>query len=54
MGYRSGFETISNRVIALVAQWIEQWIPNPCAAGSIPAGGTNDFRELYQIFKTQK
>ena len=25
---------------APVAQWIEQWIPNPCAAGSIPAGGT--------------
>ncbi len=26
--------------IAPVAQGIEQWIPNPCAAGSIPAGGT--------------
>ena len=26
---------------APVAQWIEHWIPNPCAAGSIPAGGTN-------------
>ncbi len=26
---------------APVAQWIEQWIPNPCAAGSILAGGTN-------------
>jgi hypothetical protein len=25
---------------APVAQWIEQWIPNPCAAGPIPAGGT--------------
>jgi integrase len=28
---------------APVAQWIEQWIPNPCAAGPIPAGGTNNF-----------
>jgi hypothetical protein len=28
---------------APVAQWIEQWIPNPCAAGPIPAGGTNEF-----------
>ncbi len=26
---------------APVAQWIEQWIPNPCAACSIHAGGTN-------------
>ncbi len=26
--------------IAPVAQWIEHWIPNPCAAGPIPAGGT--------------
>ena len=26
---------------APVAQWIERWIPNPCAAGSIPAGGTH-------------
>ncbi len=25
---------------APVAQWIEQWIPNPCAASSILAGGT--------------
>ena len=25
---------------ALVAQWIEQWIPNPCAACSIHAEGT--------------
>ena len=46
MGYRSGFETISNRVIALVAQWIEQWIPNPCAAGSIPAGGTRPIKKI--------
>ena len=26
---------------APVAQWIEQWIPNPCAACSIHAGGTS-------------
>ena len=26
---------------APVAQWIERWIPNPCAASSILAGGTN-------------
>ena len=32
---------------APVAQWIERWIPNPCAAGSIPAGGTNNFKYLY-------
>ena len=25
---------------APVAQWIEQWIPNPCVASSILAGGT--------------
>lgn len=28
---------------APVAQWIEQWIPNPCAAGSIPARGTINY-----------
>ena len=27
---------------ASVAQWIEQWIPNPLAASSILAGGTSD------------
>ena len=27
-------------ILAPVAQWIEQWIPNPCAASSILAGGT--------------
>jgi hypothetical protein len=32
---------------ALVAQGIEQRIPNPCAAGSIPAGGTIDI--LHKI-----
>ena len=31
---------------APVAQWIEQRIPNPCAACSIHAGGTNDFNGL--------
>ena len=30
--------------IAPVAQWIEQRIPNPLAAGPIPAGGTNIFK----------
>ena len=29
---------------ALVAQGIELRIPNPCAAGSIPAGGTTEIR----------
>jgi hypothetical protein len=29
---------------ALVAQWIEHRIPNPGAAGSIPAGGTNKIK----------
>jgi hypothetical protein len=29
---------------APVAQWIEQWIPNPCAAGPIPAGGTTNIK----------
>jgi hypothetical protein len=32
--------------LAPVAQWIEQWIPNPCAAGPIPAGGTNKIKGL--------
>lgn len=36
---------------ALVAQWIERWIPNPGAAGSIPAGGTNQLfpKGPYQV-----
>jgi hypothetical protein len=29
---------------APVAQWIEQWIPNPCAASSILAGGTSKIK----------
>ena len=33
-------------VFAPVAQWIEQWIPNPCAASSILAGGTNKIKGL--------
>ena len=37
----------SSIVFAPVAQWIEHWIPNPCVAGSIPAGGTNDFKGLW-------
>ncbi len=30
----------SDTLNAPVAQWIEHWIPNPCAASSILAGGT--------------
>jgi hypothetical protein len=26
---------------ASVAQWIEQWLPKPCVAGSNPARGTS-------------
>ena len=33
----------SLQVFAPVAQGIEQWIPNPCAACSNHAGGTNIF-----------
>ncbi len=32
---------------APVAQWIEQWIPNPCAASSILAGGTRLIKGLW-------
>ena len=31
---------LKSLLYAPVAQWIEQWIPNPCAASSILAGGT--------------
>ena len=31
---------------APVAQWIEQRIPNPCAASSILAGGTKNLKRL--------
>ena len=34
---------------APVAQWIEQWIPNPCAASSILAGGTKIFNPLRKL-----
>jgi predicted PurR-regulated permease PerM len=34
------FGIILSYLIAPVAQWIEQWIPKPCAASSILAGGT--------------
>ena len=34
---------------APVAQWIEHWIPNPCAASSILAGGTNKIKDLRII-----
>ena len=36
---RTGIFTLYTE--APVAQWIEQWIPNPCAASSILAGGTS-------------
>jgi hypothetical protein len=34
---------------APVAQWIEHWIPNPCAAGPIPAGGTTNHSVLQRL-----
>ena len=34
---------------ALVAQGIEHRIPNPGAAGSNPAGGTNEIKRLWLI-----
>jgi hypothetical protein len=37
--------------IAPVAQWIEQWIPNPCAARSIRAGGTKNIKGLETASK---
>jgi hypothetical protein len=36
---------------APVAQWIEQWIPNPCAACSIHAGGTSRLIRLNITLK---
>ena len=36
---------------APVAQWIEQWIPNPCAASSILAGGTKTFFHYSNCLK---
>ena len=38
---------------APVAQWIEQWIPNPCAASSILAGGTNKNKGLHYFHPDQ-
>ena len=38
-------ETLS----APVAQWIEHWIPNPCVASSILAGGTNKIKGLQHF-----
>ena len=41
-------KTIPN---APVAQWIEHWIPNPCAASSILAGGTTIKSATYIMSK---
>ena len=36
---------------ASVAQGIEQWFPKPCVAGSIPAGGVNQwYINSYRTF----
>ncbi len=40
------FNYLILHTFAPVAQWIEHWIPNPCAASSILAGGTNNIKEL--------
>ncbi len=34
---------------APVAQWIEHRIPNPGAAGSIPAGGTSNVQKISRL-----
>ena len=40
------FRFLTDLLHAPVAQLIEQWIPNPCAASSILAGGTTDTNRL--------
>ena len=40
------FWIVSGGESAPVAQWIEQWIPNPCAACSIHAGGTSRLKRI--------
>lgn len=35
--------------VAPVAQWIEHRIPNPGAAGPIPAGGTSNIKGLQVV-----
>ena len=37
-----GFEPLSGRQLASVAQSVEQGTENPCVGGSIPPGGTNE------------
>jgi hypothetical protein len=44
--FMNKFRILISCLSAPVAQWIEQWIPNPCAASSILAGGTNNFKYL--------
>ena len=41
--FEAHLNSLSFLIIAPVAQWIEHWIPNPCAASSILAGGTNSY-----------
>ena len=49
MGVAQVFFAQGNYFFAPVAQWIEQWIPNPCAASSILAGGTNKIKGLHYL-----
>ena len=48
MGVTQFFFVQGNYFFAPVAQWIEHWIPNPCAASSILAGGTNNIKGLQR------
>ena len=41
------YSPVYARPHAPVAQWIAQWIPNPCAASSILAGGTTIEKNTY-------
>ena len=41
------YKLLNLQGFAPVAQWIEQRIPNPCAASSILAGGTKEIKGLW-------
>jgi len=33
---------------SILLEGVKEWLPNPCAAGPIPAGGTNKIKGLWQ------